>query len=350
MTSHASRQNSAPGEVFEFLYIRQIFLIEDFEEKIPYTKKPLSIKMQVAKLEKRGLIVDDENLAGDYLSNISYYRLRAYTFPFQDNTNEDADHHFIRNDIHFKDIIDLYCFDRRLRSLIFNAIEKIEVALRTKIIQTYSETTGDSHWYEDESLFKDISYLNDKNEKVVRYDTLIDDIEAEIARSNEDFIKHYKSKYSAPDTPPAWMTLEVISFGTLSRLYELLKKDDNKKDIAKQLGLNKIDILENWMHALSNLRNCYAHHSRVWNRRFIVNILLPTNADHLFLDRDTIAKTKRNKLFAYLCCIKYILDIIRPNNDFHKNLKSLIANGGKLLSLKDMGFPDNWNYLGVWRG
>ncbi len=90
------------------------------------------------------------------------------------------------------------------------------------------------------------------------------------------------------------MALEVISFGTLSRLYELLNKDDNKKTIAKQFGLNKIDILENWMHALSNLRNCCAHHSRIWNRRLVVRILLPTNADYLFLDRDTIAKTKQN--------------------------------------------------------
>ena len=56
-------------------------MIEDFEEKTPYAKKPLSIKTQVARLEKRGLIIDDENLAGDYLSNISYYRLRAYTYP-----------------------------------------------------------------------------------------------------------------------------------------------------------------------------------------------------------------------------------------------------------------------------
>lgn len=325
-------------------------MIEDFEEKVPYTKKPLSIKTQVFRLENRGLIIDDENLAGDYLSNISYYRLRAYTYPFQNNIDPEADHCFLRDDIHFKDIIDLYCFDRRLRSLIFNAIEKIEVALRTKIVQIYSETTGNSHWYEDESLFKDNSFLNKDDEKTYLYDILYDDIEHEVDRSNEDFIKHYKSKYSNPETPPAWMTLEVISFGTLSRLYELLKKDDNKKMVAKSFGLNKIDILENWMHALSNLRNCCAHHSRVWNRRFIVNILLPTNADHLFLDRDTISKVKRNKLFAYLCCIKYILDIISPNNSFHKNLKELIANGGKLLSLKDMGFPENWNYLGVWRG
>ena len=261
----------------------------------------------------------------------------------------EADHCFLKGDIHFKDIIDLYCFDRRLRSLIFNAIEKIEVALRTKIVQTYSESTGNSHWYEDESLL-DNSYLNKDDEEVCLYNVLIEDIRHEIDRSNEDFIKHYKCKYSNPDTPPAWMTLEVISFGTLSRLYELLRKDDNKKHVAKLLGLNKIDILENWMHALSNLRNCCAHHSRVWNRRFIVNISLPTNADRLFLDRDTISKVRRNKLFAYLCCIKYILDIISPNNDFHKNLKKLMDDGGKLLSLKDMGFPDNWGYLGVWRG
>lgn len=325
-------------------------MIKELEEKVPYTKKPLSIKTQVFRLENRGLIIDDENLAGDYLSNISYYRLRAYTYPFQNNIDPEADHSFLRDDIHFKDIIDLYCFDRRLRSLIFNAIEKIEVALRTKIVQVYSETTGNSHWYEDESLFKDDLFFNNDDELIYLYDILHDDIEHEVDRSNEDFIKHYKSKYSNPETPPAWMTLEVISFGTLSRLYELLKKDDNKKKVAKSFGLNKVDILENWMHALSNLRNCCAHHSRVWNRRFIVNILLPTNADHLFLDRDTISKVKRNKLFAYLCCIKYILDIISPNNSFHKNLKELIANGGKLLSLKDMGFPENWNYLGVWRG
>lgn len=89
-----------------------------------YTKQPLTLQQQVAKLKSRGLQIDDEQLAARYLSNISYYRLRAYTFPFQDNVNPDADHKFVRDDIHFSDIIDLYCFDRRIRSLVFNAIEK----------------------------------------------------------------------------------------------------------------------------------------------------------------------------------------------------------------------------------
>lgn len=80
-------------------------MLEESNNKIPYTKKPLSIKTQIAKLEKRGLIIDDKNLASNYLSNISYYRLRAYTYPFQNNNDIEADHIFVKKDIHFKDII-----------------------------------------------------------------------------------------------------------------------------------------------------------------------------------------------------------------------------------------------------
>ncbi len=112
-----------------------------------YNKKPLTIEQQISRLENRGLDFGNKKLAANYLSNISYYRLRAYTYPFQDNTDPDNDHCFTRKGISFEDIIDLYCFDRRLRSLVFNALEKIEVAARTKIIYTYSITTNDSHWY-----------------------------------------------------------------------------------------------------------------------------------------------------------------------------------------------------------
>ena len=67
-------------------------------------------------------------------------------YPFQDNSDPDKHHEFVRKDINFKDIIDLYCFDRRLRFLVFNALEKVEVALRAKITQSYSEATNDSYW------------------------------------------------------------------------------------------------------------------------------------------------------------------------------------------------------------
>ena len=335
MTSHASRKNSAPGEVFEFY--------------MDYTKRPITLQQQVAKLKERGLLLDDEQLAERYLSNISYYRLRAYTYPYQNNSDTGEIHCFVRNDIHFSDIMDLYCFDRRLRSLMFNAIEKIEVAARTKIVQIYADATSDSHWFGDRSLYKQQSVSDRFGNQTTAYDLLMKEIEGEVQRSNEDFIKHYFDSYDNPPMPPAWMTLEVLSLGTLSRLYRLLLKSQEKKAIAKSFGLNDDRILANWLHAISVWRNCCAHHSRVWNRRSIINIQMPTNTDYPFLDRGVQRAIHSNKIFAALCCIKYISNIISPSSDLKNNLLSIISQGGKLLNLQEMGFPENWNNLDLWR-
>ncbi len=314
-----------------------------------YTKQPLTLQQQVAKLESRGLHIDDEQLAVRYLSNISYYRLRAYTYPFQENVNLEADHRFVRNDIHFSDIIDLYCFDRRLRSLMFNAIEKIEVAVRAKIVQTYCEATGSSHWFIDRSLYKDKEIYDRNRNRIAVFDSLMKDIEGEIKRSNEDFIKHYYGKYDNPSMPPAWMTLEVLSLGTLSKMYQFLKKSPQKKAIAKSFGLNDDRVFANWLHAIAVWRNCCAHHSRIWNRRCIVNITMPTNADNPFLDRQTLCAVHPNKVFTALCCIKYISNIISPDSDLKRNILSIIGDGGNLLNLQEMGFPRNWKFLDVWK-
>lgn len=120
------------------------------------TKNPLTLNEQLEKLKSRGLTINDHNKAKYYLSNISYYRLRAYTYPFQDNS--DPNHPFLV-DISFEDIINIYVFDRHLRLIIFNIIEKIEVAIRTKIIYYYSLIYG-SHWYENPIHFKDHQNFN----------------------------------------------------------------------------------------------------------------------------------------------------------------------------------------------
>lgn len=304
----------------------------EWTDKTDYTKKPLSLAEQIARLKLRGLVFDDECEAMTDLFNISYYRIRAYTYPFQEN-GEGSAHNFTRKDIHFKDIIDLYRFDSRLRSLIFNAIEKIEVAVRTKIVQVYAESTDYSHWCYDESLYR------------FGYEDLMEHIDADVNRSNEDFIKHYESKYDNPTMPPSWMALEVVSFSTLSRLFQSLKLDVRKEYVTEQFGLKKVAILENWLYALSNLRNCCAHHSRVWNRRFMVNVTLPYNTLYPFMDRTTIAQIRTNKLFA----IAYILDIISPGSDFKKNIRELSESDCRLLDLKDMGFPKYWKALSFWR-
>lgn len=191
-----------------------------------YDKKPIDTAEQVHRLEQRGLLIDDKKLAEQYLHNISYYRLRAYTYPFQNN-EEGCEHIFLRDDISFEDIIDLYCFDRRLRSLLFNAIEKIEVALRTRIALIYSTNEGDGFWFLNHRLY----YLHDKFLTLTRNEEIdgkliVGDLMKEVNRSNEEFIAHYKKKYGDPPFPPAWMTLEVVSMGTLSKLFSALDKNN----------------------------------------------------------------------------------------------------------------------------
>lgn len=149
------------------------------------------------------------------MSNISFYRLRAYTYPFQDNENSA---HLFKVEMSFEEVISLYDFDRRLRLLILDAIEKIEIAMRTQIIYQWALSYG-SHWQLNPSLFRNS----------VRFAQHISSLQKEIDRSNETFIEHYKTNYSEPPEPPCWVSLEVSSFGLLSLMSFNLKRGREKK-------------------------------------------------------------------------------------------------------------------------
>lgn len=295
-----------------------------------YSKPPVSIANQITKLKERGLRIYDEHKAAHYLSNISYYRLRAYTYPFQDNS--DPNHPFVK-EINFEDIIELYVFDRRLRLLVFNAIEKIEIALRTKIINEFSLQHG-SHWHENANMYRN-NYFFNKN---------INALYEEVDRSAETFIEHYKNTYSSPEYPPAWMSLEVISMGLLSKIYSNLKKSNAKKKVAKEFGLSNPLILESWMHAFAGLRNICAHHSRLWNRRFTIAAKIPYNTVNAFIQNTDIYD---NKLYAQLCCINYITRIISPDSSFVRDLQQLLSTSS-IVDCKEMGFPNDWKCEPIW--
>lgn len=175
------------------------------------------------------------------------------------------------------------------------------------------------------------------------------DIEGEIKRSNEDFIKHYYNKYDNPPMPPHGWHLKFCHWELWANYISYSKKSNEKKKIAKQFGLNDDRVFANWLHAIAVWRNSCAHHSRVWNRRSIINIQMPTNVDFPFLDRNALRSIHPNKVFTVLCCIKYISNIISPDSDLKRNILSIIGDDGNLLNLQEMGFPKNWKFLDVWK-
>lgn len=299
-----------------------------------YKKPALSFDDQISRLKSRGLQFNDETSAKKMLSRISYYRLRAYTYPFQDNTN--PDHPFIEK-VDFETILKLYKFDRKLRLLVFGALEKIEIALRTQIIYQMAMKHG-SHWHIDQNMYYD----------KFRAITQLSELQKEVDRSDETFIKHYKAKYTTPEDPPSWMGLEVTSFGTLSKLYQNINNTREKKAIAKSFGLKNVYILQNWMFCFSILRNICAHHGRLWNRRLTAIPQLPYNNQFTFIEKEIIDSIHKNKLYATLCCIKYMLSRIESNFNFSKKLKKLIDKC-PMHQEKVMGFPEGWREHQLWK-
>jgi len=293
-----------------------------------FTKQAKTFADQIALLKVRGLKIEDEDNALSQLSNISYYRLSAYLLSFQ--KYKDSTHTFMPW-ASFNRVMQLYIYDRELRGILLDAIERIEVALRCRIVYEYCHQHG-TNWYEDSSLF------------LRQHPKFIQLMDKEIKNSKETFIQHYKSKYTNPIKPPAWMAMEVLSFGQLSTMFKNLKTTAAKKAVARHFGVSHT-ILESWMEHLVYIRNLCAHHSRVWNRTMTITATMPTKATHRWV---TIAPSKPDKIYSTLCITAYLLQRVTHNAPFYGKLNTLIKRFAKV-NLDASGFPKGWQKDPFWK-
>ena len=224
--------------------------------KRTYNKPPKSFQDQLKQLKSRNLTVDDDAKALAYLANISYYRLSAYFLPYQQSKDWFVD------DASFKQIIDTYSFDRELRLLVFDCIERIEVAIRTQFIYCMATHYNNSHWQDDKQIFIKPFYNKIGNliDPFSDFQSIIS--KAKTRRRPEVFIKHYTDQYNKPSNPPSWMCFELLTIGELSHIYRGLKDKNDKKRIALQFDLHN-KVFTSWLHSLTYVRNICAHHSRL---------------------------------------------------------------------------------------
>lgn len=301
-----------------------------------YPKSPKTYQEQLNQLIDRGMQVSDPARALRYLSHLNYYRLAAYWLPFE------ADHatHRFKPGTSFDQVLEAYLFDKKLRLLIMDAVERFEVSLRTQWAYHLSHQYGNPHAHLDAKNFKPQTTMPkwDHNRSV-------DELRDTVRQSSEVFIRHLSTRYDE-DLPPIWAICEVMTFGQLSRWYANLAKSADRNVIARIYDYDEVYFVS-FIHHLTIVRNFTAHHARVWNREFPIAWKLPLSKPAAVVN--SLNRRDGKRIYNTLATLACLTDVINPGNHWKKRLSDLLAEYPGIQT-RYMGFPDNWKELPLWKG
>lgn len=271
-------------------------------------------------LQGRGLAVPDTPKALLQLRTIGYYRLLIYMRPLQDLPAKT-----FKPGAAFADIVALYDFDRRLRLLCLDAIERVEVALRAAINNGLAVALG-PHFYLDRRAFERPQGFEAFRRKVDEADYLA--------------ITHYRHRYDRPPSPPIWAVTEAVTFGALSRFFADLNLA-NRKMVAQTFGYDET-ILVSWFRAVNDLRNKCAHHNRTWNANMAP--YQPKVAKRLAAQFGP----RQDTFYARAVVLVALLDTMGQGVEWRRDLAAHVRAGQPLASASAMGFPLGWDQMPFW--
>jgi abortive infection bacteriophage resistance protein len=307
-----------------------------------YNKPPTKIAEQIELLKARGM-AGDESKIKRWLETVGYYRLSVYWLPFEELPAEGATRSKqFKPDTMFETIIDIYMFDRKLRLLVMEAVERVEIALRSRWTNRLSLAHG-AHAHLASEAFK------------CGYDHigLLSKLANRTKDSNEIFVKHYGKNYDEPFMPPLWVVTELMTFGELSKWYAATRDTKVKAAVAKDLGLPTQEVLDGTLKLLCYIRNICAHHGRLWNRRTVFRLpLIKRFRENLEVVETATEKgvQTESENFIYNALVILILMLKHQSGDttFPKRLTELIRTRSSEQQ-KVMGFPKGWQNRPCWK-
>lgn len=308
-------------------------------------KRAMTVTEQIDLLRSRGMGVDDA-LATQWLTNVSYYRLSAYWYLSRRLDTRGSRGDTFAAGTTLTDVVLLYEADRKLRTLVHDGMERIEVAMRTRIGEQLLAEGPLSYTDPDRfrPTFDHERWMSTAKKRVAR------------AKRHNDAIKHYQSDYGGRF--PFWVLAEVLDFADVSRLYEGLPAND-QREIAEGLNI-WIDMgalsnaqqkkakaqspLVRWMEQLTVVRNTCAHHGRFWNTFFTPapTAALRTNEA---LARLPVGQSERS--FGALSVMAHLLRTISPDTAWPTKTAGLLDSAfltNPLVSPSSLGIPENWDH------
>jgi abortive infection bacteriophage resistance protein len=293
-----------------------------------FTKPPKTFDEQVDLLMARGMEIGDLERAKRYLAHINYYRLIAYWIPFE---LEHPTHQF-KIATRFETVLEHYIFDRELHLLVMDAIERVEVSLRTRWAYHLAHTYG-PHAHLNPTIHKE-SWRHQENVELLKDVT---------RKSSEIFIRHFDAYEE--ELPPVWVICEIMTLGQLSKWYANLRHGSDRNIIANVYGIDEVN-LTSFLHHLSIVRNLCAHHSRLWNREFAITWKLPSKKPATLFQNFNTLNGKR--LYNTLVMLTYLMDCINPHS-WKQRLGALFTKHSEVPAFS-IGFPDDWRDRPIWRG
>jgi len=296
-----------------------------------YLKPSLTIEQQLQLLKKRGVVIDDDVFASRILLTIGYYRLTAYLYPFR---LKDCSDNFVPG-TSIEKVWRYYRFDRKLRFLIIDAIERIEVAIKGMIANRFTLLYGPFGYNETTSFAVPVD--------VKRHTEMLEFIHSATDKSKEDFVKHFKAKYDSSRGLPLWMATEVMTFGNMLTFFRQMKKQD-KQAIARQFGISE-EVLETWLVSLNYIRNVCDHHGRIWNKVLAVRPGIPKKLPQWHDERFPI---EVSRIYSILTISRFLLNTIVPQSGWTGRLMALLTDFKDIPRLS-MGMPEDFEQSPLWQ-
>lgn len=303
-----------------------------------YGKGPLTFEEQADRLIGRGLIADRDELIRR-LAGVNYYRLTGYLYPFRR-----PDDSFLPGTT-LETVWRRYVFDRRLRVLFLDAIERIEVSVRTKLVYHLAHHTlpggaepAGAFGYLDQRYFPGFKVATE----FLKWRSKLA-METDRAKS-EKFVQHFRTKYGAEHPElPGWMVAELMSFGALLSMAKNVVPDVQKQ-VAAEYGFPYAHFIS-WLQALMVLRNACAHHDRIWNRESGKAGKPQRNKFPLWYCKPEIPNDRTGYLLT-IC--HYWLGMISPTNQWRERLFALFDEFPEI-PLAPMGLPADWRNHPLWK-
>lgn len=321
-----------------------------------YAKPHLTYSEQVAKLRERGLLIPDQQAAEWLLRAVGYYRLSAYVHPFRvplpapEQTPGHTRSERLVTGASIEHVRALWDFDRRLRLLVLDGAEVIEIGLRTQIAYVLGRRDPFGQTNEkslDQTRCAKLQTV--RGERRRAFDMWMSRYRELLARAGrEPFVIHHSLKYD--ESPlPVWAAMELMDFGAAIRLYNLLSNDD-RNEIARGMGFRSGATLHPVLLTCSNTRNTAAHHGRLWNRPPIS--APPNNIHDAEPSLQSWKDIQHNYMYARLLLMAYLVRHIDPTSRWPLHAREHLLKFPDLPDIdphRDMGIPMEWRDLPIWK-